>query len=145
MVTTTPHGDRLIEATQNWITNNYHRENPVAEMSSKSGLPATTFARRFRTATGKSPMEYVQALRIEEARQLLETTDAPIAEIGEEVGYVDTVSFRRLFKRRTGITPTEHRTMFGKRWFARYTRRGIAQVGLDEIGQPDPSLSDTDR
>lgn len=55
-------------------------------MTSSSNLPATTFALRFRDATGKSPMEHVQAVRIEEARQLLETTDAPIASVGGEVG-----------------------------------------------------------
>lgn len=89
-------------------------------MTSRSGLPANTFARRFRNATGKSPMQYVQAMRIEEARQLLETTNKPVAEIGEEVGYLDPSSFRRLFKRQTGLSPAEHRNMFGARRFTRY-------------------------
>lgn len=115
-----PHGDTAVETAQSWIGENYAAENPVAEMTRRSGIPATTFARRFRSATGKSPMEYVQAVRIEEARQLLETTDAPVSEIGEEVGYEDTASFRRLFKRRTGVSPAEHRRMFGTRRFARY-------------------------
>ena len=56
----------------------------------------------------------------EEARQLLETTDSPVAEIGEAVGYVDTPSFRRVFKRKTGLTPAEHRKMFGKSRFSGY-------------------------
>ena len=90
-------------------------------MTDKSGLPATTFARRFRNATGKSPMDYVQALRIEEARQMLETTGQPVAAVGEEVGYEDTASFRRLFKHKTGLTPVEHRRMFGASRFLRYT------------------------
>lgn len=121
MIRFTPHDDKIIEAAQSWIAEHYASENPVAGMTSNSGLPATTFARRFRNATGKSPMEYVQALRIEEARQMLEATEEPIASIGEDVGYFDTASFRRLFKRKTGLSPAEHRKMFGKRRFARYT------------------------
>jgi transcriptional regulator GlxA family with amidase domain len=53
-------------------------------------------------------------------RQMLETTDQPVAEIAEEVGYRDVASFRRLFKRKTGISPTGHRRMFGVNRFARY-------------------------
>lgn len=121
MIRFVPHDDTVIAAAQTWIGEHYASENPVGELTGKSGLPATTFARRFRNATGMSPMEYVQALRIEEARQLLETTDFPIAGIGEEVGYTDTASFRRLFKRRTGLAPAEHRRMFGTRRFARYS------------------------
>ncbi|MGI3187033.1 GlxA family transcriptional regulator [Nioella aestuarii] len=121
MITTAPHADAIVAQAQGWIADNYACSNPVAEMAKRSGLPATTFARRFRTATNKSPQDYVLALRIEEARQMLETTDAPVAAIGEAVGYVDTPSFRRLFKRRTGLTPAEHRKMFGKSRFARYS------------------------
>lgn len=121
MLRANPHDDAIVAEAQSWIGEHYPSENPVAEMTSRSGIPPNTFARRFRSATGKSPMDYVQAVRIEEARQLLETTDKPVAEIGEEVGYGDTPSFRRLFKRRTGLTPVEHRKMFGRRRFERYS------------------------
>lgn len=120
MIKSAPHEDRIIQNAQLWISENYPDENPVGKMVRNSGLPSTTFARRFRTATGKSPIDYVHALRIEEARQMLETTLAPIAEIGEEVGYTDTASFRRLFKRLTGLAPAEHRNMFGMKRFTRY-------------------------
>ncbi len=120
MIVSNPHDDRIITDAQIWIAENYAVENPVAEMAQRSGLPGTSFARRFRNATGKSPMDYVQAVRIEEARQMLESSDAPVAEVGEEVGYADTASFRRLFKRRTGLSPSEHRNMFGARRFDRY-------------------------
>ncbi|RYH08817.1 GlxA family transcriptional regulator [Tropicimonas sp. IMCC6043] len=120
MIRSTPHEDALIRETQSWIANHYAVENPVGEMAKRSGLPSTTFARRFRKATGKSPQDYVLAVRIEEARQLLETTSSPVSEIGEEVGYLDAPSFRRLFKRKTGLTPTEHRKMFGQTRFSRY-------------------------
>lgn len=121
MVTATPHADAVIAQAQEWIADHYATDNPVAGMAARSGLPSTTFARRFRKATTKSPQDYVLAVRIEEARQLLETTAMPVAEVGEAVGYQDTPSFRRLFRRKTGLTPTEHRKMFGTARFARYS------------------------
>ncbi|WP_254443029.1 GlxA family transcriptional regulator [Ruegeria arenilitoris] len=121
MITTTPHADAVIALSQEWIADNYAIENPVAEMAKRSGLPPTTFARRFRKATNKSPQDYVLAQRIEEARELLETTECSVPEVGEAVGYVDTPSFRRLFKRKTGLTPAEHRKMFGQSRFANYS------------------------
>ncbi|WP_108860832.1 GlxA family transcriptional regulator [Ruegeria sp. Alg231-54] len=121
MITTAPHADAIISQAQLWISDNYSVDNPVAEMAKRSGLSPTTFARRFRKATSKSPQDYVLALRIEEARQLLETTDCSVVEVGEAVGYADTPSFRRLFKRKTGLTPVEHRTMFGLSRFSNYS------------------------
>lgn len=121
MITSTPHADAAIAQAQEWIADNYSIDNPVAEMAKCSGLPPTTFARRFRKATNKLPQDYVLALRIEEARQLLEATECSVAEVGEAVGYVDTPSFRRLFKRKTGLTPAEHRKMFGQSRFSNYS------------------------
>ncbi|MBF9032433.1 helix-turn-helix domain-containing protein [Rhodobacterales bacterium HKCCE3408] len=120
MIRATPHDDAPVRAAQIWIAENYAVENPVRRMAAMSGLPPTTFARRFREATGKSPMNYVQAIRIEEARQLLETSSAPVAEVGEQVGYEDTAYFRRLFKKKTALTPAEHRRMFGTARFSHF-------------------------
>ena len=75
-------------------------------------LKPRTFARRFRSATGYLPMDYVHALRIEEAKQLIETENAGIDDIGLEVGYEDPTFFRRLFKRRAGLTPAAYRRKF---------------------------------
>jgi len=120
MIKTIPHVDSAVQAAQIWVAENYAATNPVKQMTLSSGLPATSFARRFRKATGYTPQDYVQTLRIEEAKQMLETDHSPIADIGVEVGYEDTQSFRRLFKRKTGLTPIEYRKMFGSQRFARY-------------------------
>jgi transcriptional regulator GlxA family with amidase domain len=122
MIKSIPHSDGAIKAAQIWISEHYRTDKPVKEMTRISGLPQTSFARRFEAATGKKPMEYVLAMRIEEARQMLETGDSSITDIGEEVGYTDTASFRRLFKRETGLSPAEHRRMFGTIRFARYMK-----------------------
>ena len=108
---TRPHGepDPAIERCQVWIATHYEAPNPVARMIGQSGLAARTFKRRFQAATGYTPIEYVQTLRIEEAKQLLETTDLSTEAVGASVGYADPASFRRLFRRLTGVTPARYR------------------------------------
>jgi len=84
----------------------------VDEMTRLSGLSERSFKRRFSQATGHSPIDYVQRLRIEEGKRRLERTTAPIDEIAWQVGYEDPAFFRRLFKRLTGISPGAHRRTF---------------------------------
>jgi transcriptional regulator GlxA family with amidase domain len=115
-----PHGDPAVRDCQVWLSEHYATRNPVAAMVEQSNLAPTTFARRFRRATGYAPMDYVHTVRIEEAKQILETTDASIERIGAEVGYEDPASFRGLFKRKSGLTPAEYRRLFGRRRFERY-------------------------
>ena len=106
------HDDAAIAAAQVWIADNYARPNPVAEMTRESGLNARTFKRRFQAATGYAPMDYAQSLRIEEAKQMLESADSPIDDIAAEVGYTEPAAFRRIFKRATGIAPNQYRHRF---------------------------------
>jgi transcriptional regulator GlxA family with amidase domain len=106
------HGDGLVLKCQAWLADNYERADVVAEAARVSGLPKRTFDRRFKAATGYSPLAYVQALRIEEAKQMLETDAAPVDAIGREVGYEDASSFSRLFRRLTGISPGDYRRRF---------------------------------
>ncbi|MDX1424881.1 MAG: helix-turn-helix domain-containing protein [Kiloniellales bacterium] len=108
------HSDAVIADCQSWIAEHFCCDNPVARMTERSGLNPRTFARRFRAATGYLPMEYVQALRIEEAKKLLEANFANVEEIGQMVGYEDPTFFRRLFKRRVGLTPAAYRKKFTK-------------------------------
>ena len=104
--------DAVIGNCQAWIAQNYVCANPVATMAEHAGLKPRTFARRFRTATGYLPMDYVHALRIEEAKQLIETEAGSIDDVGLKVGYEDPTFFRRLFKRTTGLTPAAYRRKF---------------------------------
>lgn len=103
------HTDAAIADAQIWIANNYTAANPVARMAEIAGLPERTFSRRFRKATSYSPVEYVQALRIEEAKQILETTDESTDSVALAAGYADPVFFRRVFKRSVGVTPARYR------------------------------------
>lgn len=106
------HEDAVIAQCQVWIANHYAVASPVARMAEQSGLASRTFKRRFANVTGYAPLDYVQSLRIEEAKQMLEATDDAIDDIASLVGYDEPNSFRRLFKRTTGITPHQYRVRF---------------------------------
>jgi transcriptional regulator GlxA family with amidase domain len=95
-----------------WITKNYSTDKPVEKMVKRSGLKARTLSRRFRTATGFTPIEYIQALRVEEAKQMLEADKISNDEVGVAIGYNDPVSFRRVFKRFSGLSPAAYRKKF---------------------------------
>lgn len=112
MTTTHQREDALIADCQRWLAEHYNLHAPVAEMTRRSGLGERSFKRRFRMATGMSPLEYVHNLRIEEARQLLEADSMAVEMIALEVGYEDSSFFNRLFKRRVGMTPAQYRRRF---------------------------------
>jgi transcriptional regulator GlxA family with amidase domain len=105
--------DAVIARCQEWIAQNYQHESPVAAMTELSGLADRSFKRRFSKATGMTPIEYVQTLRLEEAKQILETTDTAVEAVANEVGYEDPSYFGRLFKRTVGLTPAQYRKRFG--------------------------------
>jgi transcriptional regulator GlxA family with amidase domain len=105
--------DAEIARCQSWIAHHYHEPAPVAAMVRLSGLPERSFKRRFQQATGMSPLEYVHTLRLEEAKQMLETSTAPIEAIANEVGYEDAGFFSRLFRRQVALSPAQYRKRFG--------------------------------
>jgi transcriptional regulator GlxA family with amidase domain len=108
----TDHGDAAIAAAQRWIAERVAVANPVEQMVEQSGLAARTFKRRFRAATGETPIAYVQRIRVERAKRRLELSADSVEEISWAVGYEDPASFRRLFKRLTGLTMGEYRRRF---------------------------------
>jgi transcriptional regulator GlxA family with amidase domain len=106
------HGDASIESAQQWLSTHFAVANPVEAMLKRTKLAERTFKRRFVQATGLAPIAYVQRLRIEDAKRRLERTDAPVDDISWRVGYEDPAFFRRLFKRTTGLSPSEYRKRF---------------------------------
>ncbi len=112
MTRTASTSDAVIADCLAWIADHHESTTPVTAMAERSGLNRRTFARRFRAATGQRPIDHVHALRIERARELLETGDSSVNEVGFAVGYEDPTFFRRLFKRTTGLTPAAYRRKY---------------------------------
>lgn len=126
-LTTRPQtGDRLIQDCQEWLADHYASADPVSAMIRRSGLSRRSFGRRFQAATGHAPLDYVQRVRVEEAKQLLETSGVTFEQVATEVGYSDPVSFRRLFKRMVGETPTAYR----RRQAVSETARAISRLAV---------------
>jgi transcriptional regulator GlxA family with amidase domain len=107
-----PHTDGLVKACETWLAQHFRESAAVARAVGEAAVPERTFKRRFKAATGLSLMDYVQNLRIEEAKRLLETSDRAVDDISYDVGYDDASFFRRLFRRRTGVAPAQYRRAF---------------------------------
>jgi len=106
------HGDREVLNAQNWMAKNLDSDNPIEEVVRNSAVAERSLKRRFRKATGFTPIVYMQNLRVESAKRQLESSDEPIDEISYKIGYEDPAFFRRLFKRTTGLTPGAYRKKF---------------------------------
>ncbi|MBU1568165.1 MAG: helix-turn-helix domain-containing protein [Proteobacteria bacterium] len=109
-----PHRDSEIRKVEDWFEQNWQKPITIPKMASKAGLGERQFLRRFKSATGRTPLEYLQNMRIEHARNLLETTSSPVSEITWSVGYEDINTFRKLFRRSVGLTPNQYRERFNR-------------------------------
>lgn len=109
----TSHADEAIARAQEWLHKNLHRVFPMESPAEYVGMSARNFVRRFKAATGDSPIEYLQKVRVAAAKRLLENSHRTIQEISEAVGYQDVAFFRSVFKRMTGIPPASYRERFG--------------------------------
>ena len=106
------HHDPMIEKAITWIRANMHQRISMDDIVAQVPASKRNLSRRFREATGESPAEFIQRMRIERAKSLLETSDIPIDRIIEKVGYSDGSAFARQFRNHTMMTPTEYRERF---------------------------------
>jgi transcriptional regulator GlxA family with amidase domain len=109
----TEHNDEAISTAQEWLHQNFHRPFPLEAPAHRVGMSLRNFVRRFKQATGDSPLAYLQKLRIAAARRLLENNHRSMQEISGAVGYQDVAFFRTLFQRHTGVSPSVYREKFG--------------------------------
>ncbi|WP_283786228.1 GlxA family transcriptional regulator [Bermanella sp. WJH001] len=110
-----PHKDTLIKDVQNWLNLNYAKNISIDELAERFSVSKRTLIRRFNQSLDMPPNAYIQGLRIEGAQKLLEESEMQIETIMNKVGYEDASSFRRLFKSKTGVTPSEYRSRFSRR------------------------------
>ena len=106
------HADHAVRDVEDWLERHFAEPQPVAGVVARSALAERTLKRRFKRATGHTLIDYVQNLRIEEAKRLLSEMGYSSEKVSAVVGYENSAFFRRLFKRLTGVTPGHYRTMF---------------------------------
>jgi transcriptional regulator GlxA family with amidase domain len=101
--------DPKIAKAEKWARDNIARDFPIEELASAVALAPRTFARRVAATCGVSPIQFVQRIRLETARLLLETTRLPVDEIARRVGYAEPSTLRRLIRRNTKHPPGHFR------------------------------------
>jgi transcriptional regulator GlxA family with amidase domain len=106
------HQDPDVLKVQDWLEINYSKSIVVSELPLMVNLTMRTFIRRFKQATEQNPLKYIQTLRIEAAKKLLETTHNSIERVVTQVGYDDLSSFTRLFKKHAGLSPSQYAKKF---------------------------------
>lgn len=104
--------DKVVNKAENWIRTNLARDFRVEEVAEAVAVSPRTLIRRFQQALGETPQTFIQKLRIEKSKTLLETTQLRFGEIVQRCGYNDESAFRRLFKRHCQLSPIDYRRRF---------------------------------
>jgi len=112
------HHDETIIQAQQWMLRNYPNDIKLLNVANQFGMSMRTFNRRFKTATGSTPLEYLQKIRIGTAKDLLQESNLNIAEISAKVGFNDPGYFASLFKRRVSLAPREYRKLVRAKLFS---------------------------
>jgi len=108
------HGDEMVKKAQAYIEGNLQEKISVEHLSSQFAVGRRNFDRRFIKATGNTPLEYSQRVKIESAKKSFESTRKTVNEVMYEVGYNDIKAFREVFRKITGMSPLEYRAKYNK-------------------------------
>lgn len=108
------HTDDVVLNAQVFMEENYQSKISIEELSSNLGISRRTFDRRFIKATGITPLDYVQRVKMEVAKKLFENSRKSVNEVMYEVGYNDTKAFREVFSRVTGMSPIDYKSKYNK-------------------------------
>jgi transcriptional regulator GlxA family with amidase domain len=108
------HSDEMVKKAQTYIESNLHEKISIENLSSKFAVGRRNFDRRFIKATGNTPIEYSQRVKIESAKKAFENTRKTINEVMYDVGYSDVKAFREVFRKITGMSPLEYRNKYNK-------------------------------
>jgi transcriptional regulator GlxA family with amidase domain len=112
------HSDESIIQIQLWLHQHATESLQLADVAERFGMSVRNFNRRFRAATGTTPLHYLQARRMEQARELLKASNLAVSEIAYRVGYQDPHNFSQLFRRHTSVTPQEYRKSLRSKLFS---------------------------
>jgi transcriptional regulator GlxA family with amidase domain len=106
------HGDEQILRIQQQLEREFRNNFDFNELAREYGMGRRTLERHFKKATGETPLAYLQRVRVEQAKKLLETGSRSLDEISYRVGYMDSGFFRKLFVKYTSLRPSEYRARF---------------------------------
>lgn len=108
------HGDDIIKQAQTYMEDNIEEKISIESLSSHFAVGRRNFDRRFIKASGNTPVEYMQRVKMEAAKKSFETSRKNINEVMYEVGYSDVKAFREVFRKVTGMSPLEYRNKYNK-------------------------------
>lgn len=108
------HDDDVIKKAQAYIESNMAKKFSIEDLSSRFAIGRRHFDRRFIKATGNTPVEYSQRVKIESAKKEFESTRKNVNEVMYDVGYSDVKAFREVFRKITGMSPLEYRSKYNK-------------------------------
>lgn len=108
------HGDTMVQKAQDYIEHNIDEKISIESLSAKFAVGRRNFDRRFIKATGNTPVEYAQRVKMESAKKTLESTRKTVNEVMYEVGYSDIKAFREVFRKITGLSPLEYKNKYNK-------------------------------
>ena len=110
---------KLVARAQRWMEKSLRQGFSLSDLARHLAVSERTLNRRFKIATGKAPLQYLQSLRVDVAKRLLEGRAASVETVSARVGYNDLSTFRRLFKRETGLSPRDYQRRFAPRQHSR--------------------------
>jgi transcriptional regulator GlxA family with amidase domain len=108
------HDDEVVRKAQAFIETKLDEKISIAQLSSRFAIGRRNFDRRFIKATGNTPLEYAQRVKIEAAKKALEATRKTVNEVMYEVGYLDVKAFREVFRKVTGLSPLQYKKKYNK-------------------------------
>jgi transcriptional regulator GlxA family with amidase domain len=108
------HDDEVIQEAQEFLEKHFTKKISIEALSFKLNVGRRNFDRRFIKATGNTPIEYAQRLKIESAKKAFESNRKTINEVMYDVGYTDVKAFREIFKKYTGLSPMEYKNKYHK-------------------------------
>jgi transcriptional regulator GlxA family with amidase domain len=109
---------------QSWLGDHLHESLEVGRIADMMHMSTRNFTRVFHRETGMPPAKFVEKLRVEAARKLLEDTDMPLERVAEQCGMGNLVSMRRIFLRHLLVTPSTYRRTF---------RTALKDTGIEDL------------
>jgi transcriptional regulator GlxA family with amidase domain len=109
------HSDEAIDTIQGYMEKNFKKQLTLEDLAGRCNMSVRNFIRRFEQATTNTPFEYLQRIRIEAAKKILETKNEGIVQVASRCGYEDVDYFRKIFKRYVAMTPRAYQEKYGRK------------------------------